>query len=211
MCIRDSFGRCFQDGDSTIRFNAVCLPENFNMTWQHELWLSNSSEAPGILYDFEIHLNSNQVSWDRCCECSCEFPAVHPYRHVPNHPPRYTYLMAADSGFTLPYLDIVKTDSQGTNTSKWHSDGKVVGEPCFVPRLGYASAAHGDEDDGWIITQVYDHERHATEFVILDAQSLNTGPVCTLHMNKFIPYAFHGTFVPDVFRRKPPTTSLSKL
>ncbi len=63
--------------------------------------------------------------------------------------------MAAAPGLAVPFTDIVKCDAQSsTEVGAWHFEGRVVGEPCFVPRLGHASAECGEEDDGWIIAQV---------------------------------------------------------
>ena len=44
--------------------------------------------------------------------CSCEFPSVHPYRHVASSETdaRFVYLMANDRGANLPYTDLVKVD-----------------------------------------------------------------------------------------------------
>jgi len=194
------FGTCYQSGQD-ISFNAVCLPENFNMQWQHKMWLSNAGEAPGMLYRFNLQaVEGGAVTYQLAANVSCEFPAVHPYRHVPEQPLRYTYLMAAAEGKALPFTTIVKSDANGPSTC-WSTGGQVIGEPCFVPRLGYSSAQFGDEDDGWLIAQVYDHHTHTTNFVILDAQDVAGGPICTLKLGVYIPFPFHGTFAPEVFER----------
>ena len=200
------YGTCHESVDGQkIKFNAVCLGRKFTMEWQYKLWLSNSSDAPGLLNDFEIDLSGPDPSMTRKISdrCSCEFPAIHPYKHVTGgksgiEPARFTYLMAADQGCATPYRAVVKHDgfNQG-GRDVWHAHG-VVGEPCFIPRLGRSSGSVGAEDDGWVLVQGYNHEKHTTDYVILDAQKLSAGPLCTLHL-PFIPYGFHGTFTPNVF------------
>ena len=80
------------------------------MTFDKEVWLSNSSVAPGNVYQFTLKFVSGTC--DRSAQpedpASVEFPYVHPYRHgFPNC--CYSYLMASDrKGFNLPYRDIVK-------------------------------------------------------------------------------------------------------
>jgi len=106
--------------------------------------------------------------------------------------------MAADKGCATPYQAIVKHDAESSSgRAAWHTQG-VVGEPCYIPRLGRASATAGAEDDGWVLVQVYDPDRHGTDFVILHAQRMAEGPLCVMHL-PFIPYAFHGTFTPTTF------------
>lgn len=80
----------------------------------------------------------------------------------------------------------------------WYSHG-CVGEPVFVPRLGWRSWKEGDEDDGYVIVQLYVPETHRTEFAILDAKHVDQGPLARIKLKHHIPYGFHGTFTPEVF------------
>ena len=225
-----------------IEFQACCMPPGFTMEWQFEAFLSNTSDAPGVMHqyviDVDTHIaagaNKDAGSGDAtpgratCTrtaipgleDISCEFPTAHPYRHCVrsgeegaaaganvgahvggNTPPpstRYVYLMASQRGVSLPFTNVVRHDSLTGKTATWHSEG-VVGEPSFVPRLGRASAWHGEEDDGWVLVQLYLPHDHRTEFVVLDARRVEDGPVCRLRLPCHLPYAFHGTFAPEVF------------
>lgn len=89
-------------------------------------------------------------------------------------------------------------DCHGQNRQVWYSHG-CVGEPVFVPRLGWRSWREGEEDDGFVLVQLYVPETHCTEFVVLDAQRLNQGPLARIKLRHHIPYGFHGTFTPEVF------------
>lgn len=80
----------------------------------------------------------------------------------------------------------------------WYSHG-CVGEPVFVPRLGKQSWQEGAEDDGYVIAQLYVPQTHTTQFVVLDAQRVDQGPLATIKLKHHIPYGFHGTFTPNVF------------
>merc|ERR1712107_222536 len=107
--------------------------------------------------------------------CSCEFPAVHPLRHVVGPAeavPRFTYLMANDSGLGVPYSHIVKADKLREGRQSYHFEGRSVGEPCFVPRPGAVA-----EDDGYVIVRVFEPASRNTSFAVLDARDLRRGPV----------------------------------
>ena len=97
-------------GNDSVVFNAVCLGPKFNMTFEKEIWLSNSSVAPGNVYKFTLDFRSGKCTRSPQPEdpASVEFPTVHPYRHgYPNA--RYSYLMASDrKEYNLPYRDVVK-------------------------------------------------------------------------------------------------------
>ena len=93
---------------------------------------------------------------------------------------------------------IFQHDSRHEGRQVWYSNG-IVGEPVFVPRLGWRSWKYGEEDDGFVLVQLYIPERHCTEFVVLDAKSVDRGPIARIKLKHHIPYGFHGTFTPEVF------------
>lgn len=93
-------------------------------------------------------------------------------------------------------------DKEGKHRQVWYSHG-TVGEPVFVPRGGWDSWNAGDEDDGYVITQLYVPETNLTEFVVLDAKRVDKGPVATIKLKHHLPYGFHGTFTPEVFLSPP--------
>ena len=101
-------------------------------------------------------------------------------------------------------------DVQGKGRQVWYSHG-CIGEPVFVPRLGWRGAAEGSEDDGFVVVQLYVPEKHITEFVVLDAKDLAQGPLARIVLKHHIPFGFHGTFTPEVFIPEVPMLSQSKL
>ena len=60
----------------------------------------------------------------------------------------------------------------------------------FAPK----HAAAG-EDDGYLMTLVYDPAKNGSEFVILDAQNVDREPVARVLMPHRVPYGFHGNWV----------------
>ena len=69
----------------------------------------------------------------------------------------------------------------------------------FVPSYGLNSRVMGDEDEGYVIVQLYIPEKHVTEFAILDAEHVDKGPVSRIKLKHHIPFGFHGTFTPENF------------
>ena len=70
--------------------------------------------------------------------------------------------------------------------------GRMTLEPVFVPRGGGVA-----EDDGWIMSYVYDAGRDASDVVILDAQRFSEAPVATIQLPVRVPFGFHGSWVAD--------------
>jgi all-trans-8'-apo-beta-carotenal 15,15'-oxygenase len=66
-----------------------------------------------------------------------------------------------------------------------------VSEPVFVPHPQGKT-----EDQGWLLTMVYDASYHRSDIILLDAQNLERGAIAKLHLKHHVPYGLHGTFLP---------------
>ena len=64
-------------------------------------------------------------------------------------------------------------------------------EVLFVPAYEGAS-----EDEGWLISVVYNRATTKSEVLVFDAQELNKGPLARVLLPQRVPFGFHGTWVP---------------
>ena len=165
---------------------------------------------PGQLWRFRLNLQAKTVQRQLVESRCCEFPFVHPAKA--GRPYRYAYLgaAAAPQG-NAPLQAILKVDLQSPARQLWSAAPQgFVSEPVFVPRSASANPASDQpigmcdltaiqEDDGWLLTIVYDAPHHRSDVVILDARNLDQGPVARLHLKHHIPYGLHGTFTPHWF------------
>jgi all-trans-8'-apo-beta-carotenal 15,15'-oxygenase len=201
-----------------LDLTAVCIGKKFTMEFENKTWLSNASKAPGLLTEFKVKFGEdlkNKKPWISqkvLNQASVEFPAVHPYRH--GLPTRYTYMMASSDPKRPHYFtSVLKHDSkQDQKTKFWESEG-ITGEPCFIPRGGYAVVGEDDakrreEDDGYVVVQVYHPKKQTTDFAVLDAQTMEL--LATIGLKHHVPFGFHGTFTPEVFRTEAAPPSLIK-
>lgn len=67
-------------------------------------------------------------------------------------------------------------------------------EPGFAPRDGATG-----EDDGYVVSFVWNPERERTEVQVFDARDgeFGRGPICRLPLPRRVPNGFHATFVPQ--------------
>jgi carotenoid cleavage dioxygenase len=93
---------------------------------------------------------------------------------------------AFDAGPALKH-DLVA----GTTVEHDYGPGRVTLEPVFVAREGGRA-----EDDGWVVSYVYDATTDRSDVVILDAQDFTGDPVATIHLPVRVPFGFHGNWVP---------------
>ncbi len=66
--------------------------------------------------------------------------------------------------------------------------GRTPGEAVFV-----AAPGASEEDAGWLLTYVYDAERDASDFVIVNPRDLSVA--ATVHLPQRVPYGFHGAWI----------------
>jgi carotenoid cleavage dioxygenase len=98
---------------------------------------------------------------------------------------------------TLPAADgdhggIVKHDLvRGTTEQLDLGWGAGESEAVFVPRAGGTA-----EDDGWLLSYVYDAARDTSDLVVVAADDLAAGPVARVHLPQRVPFGFHGNWFP---------------
>ena len=145
---------------------------------------------PGQLWRFTIDPENNTIEKNLLESRSCEFPTLNGDRVGRDY--RYLYAAAAHhSTGNAPLQAILKLDLQ-TGERKIHSFAPkgFVGEPIFVPK------PHGStEDEGWVLTLIYDAAKNRSDLVILDAKDLTQKAI--LHLKSHIPYGLHGSWTPE--------------
>jgi carotenoid cleavage dioxygenase len=88
---------------------------------------------------------------------------------------------------------ILKHDMQSGVTSEFALGlGRHGAEPYFIPREGAEA-----EDDGFLMSFVYDAGRGASELLILDARDLSEPPIAQVLLPARVPFGFHGSWIPD--------------
>jgi carotenoid cleavage dioxygenase len=146
---------------------------------------------PARLTRWTIDLGSSSVKEEQLDDRSTEFPRVDP--RVVGRRHRYGYALETVDGIGPEHMALVKYD-QATGASEVHDfgAGRDPAEPVFVPR-----AADGAEDDGWVMTYVYDAARDTSDFVVLAASDFAAAPVATVPLPQRVPFGFHGSWIPD--------------
>lgn len=146
------------------------------------------------LWRFKVNLPVETVEYQLLERRCCEFPSLNPVKV--GKPYRYVYLGTAEAPRGhAPLQGVLKIDLLTGDRQMWYAGQRgFVGEPLFVPRPQATT-----EDDGWLLTLMYDAAHHRSDFVILDARDLTQEPIARLHLKHHVPYGLHGSFVPEWF------------
>jgi len=123
---------------------------------------------------------------------SQEFPRV--AQSVLNRKHRYGYTaQLAQNDFSWDFSHTLKHDLLNSTTEVHeHGPGRSGAEPVFVAREHSLR-----EDDGWIMTLVYDEATNRSDLVIFEAANFTDPEVARIELPERIPHGFHGNWVPD--------------
>ena len=174
----------YEDGDKIVLDVA-----RFSHIWRD----SAMDFPPPDLWRWTIDTATGKVHEEQVDDRPAEFPRVADSVVGLKH--RYGYMMAmSDTSSSDPSQaagGILKYDREtGQRTDIELGKGRVGGEPVFAPAANPQS-----EDDGYLMTYVYDANKDASSLVIMDAASMDSTPVATVELPR-IPSGFHGSWIP---------------
>lgn len=124
--------------------------------------------------------------WDQPCEFPQVAPAVQGRRH------RYGYVLVSRNG--EPQTRIAKIDyDKGGSLSYVFAPNHFPSEAVFVSRRDA-----GEEDDGYLLSLVYDADSDRSYLAVFDAKRLGQGPQARLWFAHHVPRPIHGTWADNL-------------
>lgn len=172
----------YEAGDGTVVMD-VC---RYDSVFRTDVRGPNDGRA--TLHRWVIDPVAGQVREQQLHDDGEEFPR-HDERLV-GRPYRYGYTVAVDN---LQFGGIRKHDLR-TGAVEVHDfgRGRMAMEAVFVP-----ARADAAEDDGWLMSYVYDRATDRSDVMILAAQDVAGPPAATIHLPQRVPFGFHGNWVPE--------------
>ena len=160
------------------------------------IWRDGPMDFPEpALHRWTIDTASGKVTDEQIDDLPAEFPRVPEAVVGRKHQFGYMMANAAASAFEEPLSAdgaILKYDlDSGARDQIDVGSGRLPGESSFVPKADATS-----EDDGYLMTYVFDANTDTSEYVIYDAGSMSNEPVATVSLPR-VPFGFHGNWVPS--------------
>ena len=87
---------------------------------------------------------------------------------------------------------LIKYDVDSGTSEYRDLEGGQASEPVFV-----ANPDGIDEDNGWVMSYVYQPERDKSEVLILNGQDITGEPAAVIELPVRVPAGFHGNWVSD--------------
>jgi carotenoid cleavage dioxygenase len=177
------------DDDGAVVVDLVRHPKMF------ATHLNGPDEGAPTLERWRIDPALGKVTSELLDDRAQEFPRVD--ERVVGRQHRFGYSAGLEdeekdeAGFTMGSTLIKHDMVNGTSETRHLRGG--AGEAVFVPE----SATSG-EDDGYVLSLVFDRDRGATDLLVLGAQDFTGDPVAIVHLPVRVPYGFHGNWAPDI-------------
>ncbi|AFZ01439.1 carotenoid oxygenase family protein [Calothrix sp. PCC 6303] len=178
----------YEEGDEVVLIG--CRMSSTNVLSTKDTQSDPDGDIPR-LHQWRFHLITGEVREQMLDDVPAEFPRVN--ENFLGRQTRYGYVGKIAQG-SMPLFDgLIKYDhDNGKSQTHEFGQGRYGGEAVFVPFPNATS-----EDEGWLITFVYDSKEDTSELVIVNAQDINAEPVARVLIPQRVPYGFHGAWVSE--------------
>jgi len=155
-----------------------------------------SKAAKKSLWRYEVDLNSRAVTKTKLSDAQCYFGTVKPSQSTQKH----DEIFMAIGGLgheTAPPQGIARFDCESGSMDSWLPEAyQFCGEPMFAPKAAAddASPKGGDNDDGYLLTVLFDGKAEKSELLVFESSAISAGPVCRMPLGIGIPHGRHGCF-----------------
>lgn len=189
----------FEEGDDVVIDYTGCTTDDALLNPESPLSTIMRGELDpafrvneGVAYRrFRVDCKAKKLLEDRVINDSgfYEFPTIAPSRM--GRPYRYAYSFRSDNQpllvSTIAKMDVIT----GREECFDFGEGNYVGEPMFVPRR----RGNGQEDFGYLLTEVYESLTKTSYLAVLRADAITQGPVCKVRLPFHLPFGFHGSWI----------------
>ncbi len=180
----------WEEGDEVVLL--ACRAESTDVLASH---LRTDGEgtpaAPSRLHRWRVNLVTGAVREEALDDAQTEFPRVNDRVLGRRHRWAWT-ARVEDDGHGDPRFDAVVKYCLESGNAEAHAwgRGRAGGEAVFVPRRGAEA-----EDDGYLVTFVWDALEQRSELVIVDARDMLSRPRARVMLPQRVPFGFHGLWV----------------
>jgi all-trans-8'-apo-beta-carotenal 15,15'-oxygenase len=148
----------------------------------------------GPIYRYRFNVTTGEINHELYYHAPHgEFPAWN--TRATGHVSKYLYYVATlDNGTPFSFNALIKLNTEtGAYLARDYGQNRYTSEALFAPRESARS-----EDDGYLLSFVYDTTRHRTDVVILDACNPQE-EIAAVKLSHHVPFGFHGHFTDEVF------------
>ncbi len=173
-----------EDSKGNVIVTAAAYDRLFDTDWNGPF-----TESRPQLTRWELNTASGRATKSKLDDRAVEFPRIHP--NFVGKSNQYGYALASSNTPQPDFKEIVKYDFKNNTSEVYeYGSGKFGAEPVFVAAEGAQS-----EDEGYLLSLVYNQATNKSDLIILNAEEPKSGPLATVHLPQRVPFGFHGEWV----------------
>lgn len=188
-------GNAWEEGDEVVLLSTR-TPDTYLFIPQEDNGEGGDTEFEHFrMYRYRINLVTGTVKEELLnnLDVATEFPRIND--ELTGRKTRYMYA-SRQATYMRPRLlldGLIKYDLE-TGSSQIHEfgRGRFGGDSAFAPRPGGTA-----EDDGWLLTMIWDAVEKRSELWVIDAQKFTNEPVARILMPQRVPYGFHAAWISE--------------
>ncbi|MFP5272630.1 carotenoid oxygenase family protein [Coleofasciculus sp.] len=188
-------GNAWEEGDEVVLLSTR-TPDTYLFIPQEDNGEGGDTEFEHFrMYRYRINLVTGAVKEELLndLDVATEFPRIND--DFTGRKTRYMYA-SRQATYMRPRLlldGLIKYDVE-TGSSQIHEfgRGRFGGDSAFAPRPGGTA-----EDDGWLLTMIWDAVEKRSELWVIDAQKFTNEPVARILMPQRVPYGFHAAWISE--------------
>ncbi|MGJ5674024.1 MAG: carotenoid oxygenase family protein [Nostochopsis sp.] len=190
-CMIYHVGNAYEDGNEIVLIGTHTTVTNLFIPEDDNSEGGDAEYEHFRLYRWQINLATGVVKQTPLDDVATEFPRIND--NLTGRKTRYLYA-SRQATYMRPRLlldSLIKYDLE-TGSSQVHEfgRGRFGGDSAFAPRPGATT-----EDDGWLLTIIWDAIAKQSELLVIDAQNFTAEPVARVLIPQRVPYGFHATWV----------------
>ena len=175
----------YEDHQGNVIVDAMRYQRVFDEDWNGPF-----TEFPPLLTRWSLNLSNGNASEQQLDDLPAEFPRMHP--NLNGQFNQFGYSLGTGSQQKPDFGRIIKYDfTKNINEVYELLEGEMGAEPVFIPSENQTS-----EDEGYLMTYVYDRATDKSNLMIFNAQDINSGQIAQIKLPQRVPFGFHGSWVP---------------
>lgn len=203
------FCNAFEDGEGNVILDVIRSDGrnvNVNASSKSQSWPWSStrdefdqSSSRKSLWRYTVQVKSGIVTKECTTDMQTYFGVVNPSKSGQ----KYEYVYAAvgaecGDGKVSPPQGIVKINPETKEAQVWYpKEFEFCGEPMYAPRKNSDGQLEDDdrkEDDGYILSLLFDGIKKESEIIIFEASDVSKGPISRIPLGIAVPHSLYGCF-----------------
>lgn len=192
------FCNAYQTEDGMIVFDAI-RSDSSNVSksftewpWATSLADFTASSSKKSLWRYTVNVSKESVEKECIADIPIYFATVNPKFNSKTH--QFVYAAVGAQGHEIaPPQGIAKIDVNTKTVQTWFpKEYEFCGEPMFASKK--SDSVNNIEDNGYIISVLFNGREKMSEIIILDATKVQDGPIARIPLGITVPHGLYGCF-----------------